>query len=52
MAILEELAESIIKGQAPTAEQLTEKALNDGMSPEDVLPILLHQKQKAHMMWH
>ncbi|MBN1541870.1 corrinoid protein [candidate division KSB1 bacterium] len=37
MAILEELAESIIKGQAPAAEQLTEKALAEGIIPETVL---------------
>ncbi|HNT65204.1 MAG TPA: corrinoid protein [bacterium] len=37
MAILDELAENIIKGQAPAVEQLTEKALAEGESPESVL---------------
>ncbi len=37
MANLDELAENIIKGQAPAVEQLTEKALAEGESPESVL---------------
>ncbi len=37
MAILEDLADSIIKGQAPKAQELTQKALDDGMEPSQVL---------------
>ncbi len=37
MAILEELADNIIKGQAPKVEELTQKALDDGANPEKVL---------------
>jgi 5-methyltetrahydrofolate--homocysteine methyltransferase len=37
MAILEDLADSIIKGQAPKAQELTQKALDDGMEPSKVL---------------
>ncbi|MBD3385204.1 cobalamin-binding protein [candidate division KSB1 bacterium] len=37
MAILEELADNIIKGQAPKVEELTLKALDDGANPEKVL---------------
>ena len=34
---LEELSENLIKGQAPIVKELTEKALADGISPEEVL---------------
>jgi 5-methyltetrahydrofolate--homocysteine methyltransferase len=37
MAILEELADNIIKGQAPKVEELTQKALDDGTNPEKML---------------
>ncbi len=35
--ILREMAEAIIQGKAPLARELTEKALAEGMSPEQVL---------------
>ncbi len=37
MAILEELADNIIKGQAPKVEELTQKALDEGLEPNRVL---------------
>lgn len=37
MEILQELAETIISGNAPKSEELTHQALDDGFSPADVL---------------
>lgn len=35
--ILEQIAESLIKGQAPAVKELTQKAVDDGMSVEEIL---------------
>lgn len=37
MADMEALAQAIINGKAPVAKSLTEEALNEGVSPQDVL---------------
>ena len=37
MDLLKELAENVIKGQAPKTEELTKKALDENISPADVL---------------
>ena len=38
MSTLEELKEAIINGNAPTARQLTEKGLSDGIKPGEFFP--------------
>ena len=37
MSILEQIAENVIKGQAPTVEELTQKAIDEGLAVEDIL---------------
>ncbi|MFQ6043612.1 MAG: B12-binding domain-containing protein, partial [Candidatus Poribacteria bacterium] len=37
MSLLEDLASIVISGNAPKAEELTQKALADGIPPGDVL---------------
>jgi len=37
MANLNELAEAIIKGKAPVAKELTEQAIAEGVSPQEIL---------------
>ncbi len=37
MAVLDDLASSIISGNAPKSEELTQQALNEGISPSEVL---------------
>ena len=37
MSILEDLAANVISGNAPKTEELTQKALDDGITPSDVL---------------
>jgi 5-methyltetrahydrofolate--homocysteine methyltransferase len=37
MSILEDLAANVISGNAPKTEELTKQALDDGMTPSDVL---------------
>ncbi len=37
MANLNELAEAIIKGKAPVAKELTEQAIAEGISPQEIL---------------
>jgi len=37
MDLLKELAENVIKGQAPKTEELTQKALDEKISPADIL---------------
>jgi len=37
MAILEEIAENVIKGQAPKVEELTKKAVDEGTAVGDIL---------------
>lgn len=35
--VLEQIQEALMKGRAPEVKELTEKALNEGQAPEDVL---------------
>ena len=37
MAILEELSENLMKGKANEVKELTQKAIDEGVSPEDIL---------------
>jgi len=41
MELLKELAENVIKGQAPKAKELTTQALESGISPKEVLSSLI-----------